>query len=107
MAVHDPKVSELAFELEMEAQNYTIDKENRQIHFFGNDYKKAVEGCTSLVVLTEWDEFKKYDFSELIQIMKAGQNSQSAQKYCIYDFRAYLDVSRIKVAGFDIVFRLG
>ena len=61
--VHDPKVSQLGFELEMEAQNFTIDKENTNIQFFGNDHKKAVEGCTSIIVLTEWDEFKKYDFS--------------------------------------------
>ena len=76
LKIHDPKVTEEGFLLEMEAQGYDIegDKENNPnqpaVKFCGADVEEAVEGCDTLVVMTEWDEFKKYDYRRLTEIMK-------------------------------------
>ena len=99
VTVHDPKVSEEGFQLEMEAQGFMEDKENENtIEYCGNDYLRATKDADSIVVMTEWDTFNKYDYSEI----RCGMNNCPS----LYDLRAYLDLGSIKKEGFK-VFRLG
>jgi UDPglucose 6-dehydrogenase len=66
VSVHDPKVTAESFYFEMEAQGFLEDKENsNKISFCGIDYLSAAQGADAIVVMTEWDEFKKYDYSQL------------------------------------------
>ena len=88
--VHDPLVKQGNFELEMEAQGFPLQNENggptgTRIKFMGNDYLSAVKNTQCIVVMTECDEFKKYNFAEIRQHMGADA--------AIYDLRSYLDLS--------------
>ena len=65
----------------------------------GNDYLQAVKNTSCVVIMTECDEFKKYDYQEIQSLM----NSDAS----IYDLRSYLDLTKLKQMGFKTVFRLG
>lgn len=67
VTIHDPKVTSDAFWLEMEAQGFLEDKENTRVHFCGNDYLLATQGADAIIVMTEWDQFLKYDYKEICQ----------------------------------------
>ena len=88
----------------MQAQGFSItDQEQEctnQIIFCGDDYLKACQGADSIVIMTEWDQFKEYDYKEI----RANMNSQLAS---IYDLRSYLDLKGLKERGFEKVFKLG
>ena len=49
----------------MEAQGFFEDKENARIDFCGDDYLRATQDADCIVVMTEWDEFLKYDYKEI------------------------------------------
>lgn len=97
--VHDPQVNPQTFEIEMEAQGFPLSTEattddsdtskadasitsttSGQVKFFGNDYKSAVCGCQAIVILTEWDEFKDYDYSEIATLMEDQPESTDQNK---------------------------
>jgi UDP-glucose 6-dehydrogenase len=67
----------------MEAQGFSEDKENVSIEFCGNDYLSATKEADSIVVMTEWDEFNKYDYAQICD----GMNKEPT----FYDLRAYMD----------------
>ena len=51
-------------------QDLISDKEKRKVNtgkivFAGNDKLKSVTNCRALLLLTEWDEFKTYDYQEI------------------------------------------
>ena len=69
VSIHDPKVSFDGFSVEMEAQGFFEDKENSRIEFCGDDYLRATKDADCIVVMTEWDEFLKYDYKEISQSM--------------------------------------
>merc|ERR1719410_2642151 len=59
--VYDPKVKKEDALTEFKYHNMQVD-ENRLI--FTRTPEEAVDGAHALVVLTEWDEFKKYPYHE-------------------------------------------
>ena len=63
MRVHDPLVSETSFRFEMEAQGFNLD--DNQVKFVVTDPITACSAANAIVVLTEFDEFKSYDYSAL------------------------------------------
>jgi UDP-glucose 6-dehydrogenase len=69
----------------MEAQCYESSRAN--IQFCGPDYVSALHESNCLIILTEWDEFKEYDYNSLIPNM--------ANKPIVYDLRAYMDVKSL------------
>ena len=97
--VHDAKVLQSSFEIEMEAQGHSP---NPMVQFFGQDeHLAAVKDCSSIVVMTESDEFKTYNYQQLRSNMAPEHGAT------IYDLRAYLDLGKIKACGFEKTFRLG
>ena len=80
--MHDPKVTRLGFEVEMEAQGFPLD-ENSKVTFFGPDYKSAAHKSSCIVVLTEFDEFKTYPWADLCTTMQGPSP-------ILFDFRSYL-----------------
>jgi UDPglucose 6-dehydrogenase len=90
--VHDPLVSEDNFKTEMEVQGFNIN--NDKVKFFGTDYKSACEGASAIVIMTEFDEFKEYNYQNLHYHMN------QFKKTFFYDLRSYLDVDTLKDAGF-------
>ena len=103
VSVHDPQVTEGGFRFEMEAQGCKLPERSESengfsVDFCGSDYLKACADADCIVVATEWDQFKDYDYSQLRKVM--------GPKATIYDFRCYLDRGKM-CDSFDRVFQLG
>ena len=49
----------------------------------GKDKQLAVESASAVVVLTEWDGFRSYDWQ--------GLRAAMAEEARVFDFRCYLD----------------
>ena len=62
------------------------------------DPKEAARGAHALCVLTEWDEFKNYDYQEVYDSM--------VKPAFIFDGRNILDHAKLRDIGF-IVYALG
>ena len=110
--VHDPQVTQSGFDIELKAQGHHIlrqdtGSENRDpragsVEFFGSDYLSAVSDCQALLVLTEWDQFKTYDYAKIVKLM-----AQKGAKKTIYDFRKLLSKEMLEKSPFDRSFQLG
>jgi UDPglucose 6-dehydrogenase len=68
------------------------------ITFVGNEKHLALKDATAVVILTEWDEFKTYEWQKLRALM--------AEKATIFDFRCYMD-RQLMCDTFDAAFQLG
>merc|ERR1712024_220692 len=73
---YDPKVKKEDALAEFKYHNIQVD-ESRLI--FANNAQEAVDGAHALVVLTEWDEFKRYNYQEFYaSMMKPASSSMGA-----------------------------
>lgn len=83
----------------MEAQGYEVN--NTLMDFCGDDFMKACKECDSVIIMTEWQEFKRYQFDKIIEVMKTNQD----QLATLYDLRAYIDLEiQTNMVAFDKVF---
>jgi UDPglucose 6-dehydrogenase len=78
-----------AFDPTVEAEAEPAD-DLRALHLRGDPYEAAA-GARTLVVLTEWDEFRWLDFSRLLDVMAEP---------CIVDARNLLDPAAVRRMGF-------
>lgn len=83
ISAYDPKGMENAKEL------LNID--------MAKNYLEAAKGADAILILTEWDEFKNMDYSEL---------AKGVLGKIIFDYRNILDSTKAREAGF-IIHRLG
>lgn len=58
------------------------------------DHLEAVEGAHAIAVLTEWDEFKTYDYEAIY--------SRMCKPAFIFDGRNLLDHDRLRNIGFEV-----
>jgi UDPglucose 6-dehydrogenase len=58
------------------------------------DPYKAVEGAHAIAVMTEWDEFKSYDYERMYKSM--------ARPAFVFDGRNILDHEKLKQIGFEV-----
>jgi UDPglucose 6-dehydrogenase len=101
IAVYDPKVSETQIFANLEylqkdkPENEKIPKE--QIHKLVKVYKshqQAAENSHAIAVLTEWDEFKTYDWKSIYQtVLKPA---------FVFDGRNILDALVLREMGYDV-----
>ena len=91
--VYDPKVSALQMQSDLNYLNSRSESENENYLSSKNDPYKAVEGAHALAVITEWDEFKTYDWKKIY-------DSMSKPAY-IFDGRNLLDKQEIEAIGFS------
>jgi len=88
--VYDPKVSrESAVE---EMQIHGMEVADRQF-CWAKTPEEAVAGAHAIVVLTEWEEFKKYDYEAFYEAMM--------KPAFLFDGRNLLDVARLEEIGFE------
>ena len=90
LAIYDPKVSDEQIAMDMEGMTDNI-----------TCYKSAMEaldGAHAVTIMTEWDEFKAYDWKEIYGVMQ--------KPAFVFDGRNILDHERLKEIGF-IVYALG
>jgi len=98
--VYDPKVSEEKVKADMsylwELKGFTeqkIEAKLKQI-FIYKSYKEALNESHAVAVLTEWDEFKTYDWNSIyVNMYKPA---------FVFDGRNILDSEKLKAIGFQI-----
>lgn len=91
--VYDPKVSAFQMQSDLNYLNSRSESENENYLSSENDPYKAVEGAHALAIITEWDEFKTYDWKKIYA-------SMSKPAY-IFDGRNLLDKQELETIGFS------
>merc|ERR1712099_121959 len=89
--VYDPKVKKEDALTEFKYHNMQVD-ENRLI--FTKTPEEAVDGAHALVVLTEWDEFKRYPYHEFY--------AQMLKPAFLFDGRGILSHKALEDIGFEV-----
>jgi len=91
VTVYDPKVKKEDALAEFKYHNMQVD-ESRLI--FAKSAQEAVDGAHALVVLTEWDEFKRYDYREFYATMM--------KPAFLFDGRSILNHTELEDVGFEV-----
>jgi UDPglucose 6-dehydrogenase len=93
VAVYDPKVSEMKIQSDLNYLNTRSEQENKElVESFKNPYE-AVKNAHALAIMTEWDEFKTYNWEKIYKAMK--------KPAFIFDGRNILERSEIVEIGFE------
>jgi UDPglucose 6-dehydrogenase len=92
IAVYDPKVD---YKQVISDLNYLESRSDEQNRKFVTSFKDVYEACANshaIAVLTEWDEFKTYDWQKIYDSMQ--------KPAFVFDGRNLLDANKIKEIGF-------
>ena len=94
ISIYDPKVlsHQILFDLDYINKNTINYKKYISIH---RDHMDTIENTNVIAILTEWDEFKNYDWSEIY-------NKMSKPAY-IYDGRNILNKRKLETIGFNYI----
>ena len=94
ICVYDPKVSEQQMLTDLDYLNSRLSEENKKALSYYSDPLKACENSHAVAVITEWDEFKSYDWHKIYDfVMKPAK---------VFDGRNILDNKNLKQIGFDV-----
>ncbi|MDR0261928.1 MAG: nucleotide sugar dehydrogenase [Sphingobacterium sp.] len=93
LVVYDPKVSADQIYKDLDYLKTRSAAENRRLVTVVNNPYEALADAHAAVILTEWDEFKEYDWSLIKKEMK--------KPAFIFDGRKLLDSYKIKKLGFE------
>lgn len=96
--VYDPKVENYQIIGDLEYLNKHSAEEINTLLTIEKDYSQACENAHAIAILTEWDEFKTYDWQKIYDSMM--------KPAFIFDGRDILDVQKMKEIGF-IVYTIG
>jgi len=92
--VYDPKVSEKQVYADLNYLNSRSETENqRNVNVFADPYE-ACKNAHAIAILTEWDEFKDYDWQKIYDNMLKPAK--------IFDGRNLLDVKSLEIIGFKV-----
>ena len=86
--IYDPKV-----ESEKIFQNLESKDQHSRINICSNSMD-TFQNANAILILTEWDEFKKIDFTKAFEVMK--------KPAWIFDGRNILDHQELKTIGFEV-----
>lgn len=90
--VYDPKVAEHQIYFDLDYLNSRSSEENKErLKVVGDPYK-AIEKAHAVAILTEWDEFKTYDWKRIYDSM--------LKPAFIFDGRNILDKKKLEEIGF-------
>ena len=90
--VFDPKVNATQMQSDLNYLNTRPESENNKFLKTENDPYTAMEGAHAIAVLTEWDEFKTYDWRRIYKNMQ--------KPAFVFDGRNILDRKALETIGF-------
>lgn len=94
IVVYDPKVSADQVYTDLDYLKTRTAEDNRAGVIVVNDPYEACESAHAVAILTEWDEFREYDWNRIYTKMYKPAN--------IFDGRNVLDVSVLENIGFQV-----
>lgn len=92
ISVYDPKVKEDRIYADLDGLRTRTAKENKELVEVCNDPFKACGNAHAIAILTEWDEFKDYDWQAIYDGM--------LKPACVFDGRAILNRAELASIGF-------
>ncbi len=98
ISVYDPKVTEERMYADLDYLNTRTEEENRHLLKVDNDPYKAAKDAHAIAVLTEWDEFKTYDWQAIYEGM--------LKPAFVFDGRGILDKEALEKIGF-VCYKIG
>ena len=93
IAVYDPKVSNEKMQSDLNYLNTRSEEENSQLVQATATPYEALKDAHAVAIMTEWDEFKTYDWKKIYTEMK--------KPAFIFDGRNILDKSEMEKIGFE------
>lgn len=93
IVVYDPKVTAEQIYRDLDYLGTRSPEENRRLLTVVSDPYEALDGAHAAAILTEWDEFKQYDWSLVKQKMK--------KPAFVFDGRKILDRKGLEDLGFQ------
>ena len=90
--VYDPKVTGTQMLNDLDYLNTRSQKENASFLQINEDPYKTLEGAHAVAVLTEWDEFKSYNWQAIYDAMQ--------KPAFVFDGRNILDKQKLEAIGF-------
>jgi UDPglucose 6-dehydrogenase len=93
IAVYDPKVNESRTQADLNYLDTRSEKENMELVTNFDDPYEATKDAHAIAIMTEWDEFKDYDWNQIYSQMK--------KPAFIFDGRNILDQSEMENIGFE------
>lgn len=93
LVVYDPKVTAEQIYKDLDYLKTRSPEDNRRLVTVVNDPYEALQDAHAVAVLTEWDEFRSYDWKQIKHMMKKPS--------FVFDGRKLLDSEQLKVLGFD------
>lgn len=92
IAAYDPKVADKQMFADLELLNSRSESENKKMLKPQTDPYKATENSHAIAILTEWDEFKDYDWKKIYDSM--------IKPAFLFDGRNLLNPEKMKKIGF-------
>ena len=94
ICVYDPKVNEQQMLSDLDFLNTrSFEKNKKSLTYFSDPYK-ACESSHAVAIITEWDEFKKFDWKKIyLDLVKPAK---------IFDGRNILDRYSLENIGFEV-----
>lgn len=92
--VYDPKVNPKQMYADLNYLNTRTQEENEELLKVEDTPYEAIKDAHAIAVLTEWDEFKSYDWEKIYASMK--------KPACVFDGRNILDHEKLIEIGFVV-----
>ncbi|WP_405571282.1 nucleotide sugar dehydrogenase [Winogradskyella sp. Asnod2-B02-A] len=93
IAVYDPKVNDKKVQADLNYLNTRTEEENKDLVQSYNDPYEVTKDAHAVAIMTEWDEFKTYDWKKIYNHMK--------KPAFIFDGRNILDKTEMEKIGFE------
>lgn len=94
ISVFDPKVTKQQMLTDLDSLHSRSSQSNEDSLICHNDPYHACKDAHAIAIITEWDEFKDYDWQEIY--------NQSVKPANLFDGRNLLDKQRLEDIGFDV-----
>ncbi|MBU2921196.1 nucleotide sugar dehydrogenase [Winogradskyella psychrotolerans] len=93
IAVYDPKVNSEKVQADLNYLNTRSDEENKDLVKYYDDPYEVSKDAHAIAIMTEWDEFKTYDWQRIYEQMK--------KPAFIFDGRNILNKKEMTKIGFE------